>query len=69
MKLPSWLEVSGPIATEDGRAVVLVTVRTERRAFWAEMLRTAWAEYGGFWYHPMFWWTCARYVWQFVRAK
>ena len=69
MKLPSWIEASGPIATEDGRAVVVVQVHTDRRAFWAEMLRTAWAEYGAFWWHPAFWAVCVRFAWQYVRAK
>lgn len=69
MKLPSWLEVSGPIATEDGRAVAVVQVHTDRRAFWAEMLRTAWAEYGAFWWYPPFWAVCLRFAWQYVRAK
>jgi len=68
VKLPSWIEASGPIATENGKAVVVVRVRTDRRAFWAEMLRTGWREYGAFWWHPGFWRVMVRYAWQYVRA-
>ena len=66
---PDWLEVSRPIAGENGQAVVLVTVRTDRRAFWAEMLRTAWAEYGAYWWHPAFWVLCIRFAWSYARAS
>ena len=69
MKLPDWLEVSEPITGENGKAVVMVRLRTERRAFWAEMLRTAWCEYGAFWWYPPFWWLCARFAWHYMRGK
>ena len=69
MKLPDWIEVSAPIAVENGKAAVLVCVRTDRRSFWAEMLRTAWREYGAFWWYPPFWWLCARFAWHYARGK
>ncbi len=69
MKLPDWLDVSDPIAGEHGQAVVLLHIRTKRRSFWAERLRSAWREYGAFWYHPAFWVCCARLAWAYARAK
>lgn len=69
MKLPIWIETSQPIATKDGRAVVVVRLHTDRRGFWAEVLRTAWAEYGAFWWDPAFWVVCARFAWRYARAK
>lgn len=69
MKLPSWIETDGRVWCENGAPVIAIRIRTDRRSFWAEMLRMAWQEYSAFWWHPVFWRTAARLGWRWVRGS
>lgn len=68
MKLLDWIE-TGTVRVVDGQPVIDVRIRTDRRSFWAEVWRTAWDEYGAFWWFPPFWLACLRIAWRYVRAS